>query len=601
MQIQNIQSAQLQQQKSFKTREPLEGVQAGDRLSAEVTKSEGGKVTLTLLDGTTLTASAQAHEQLLVGDTVLLEVKSTGAQETSLKLVEINGQSLGAEVTELTYALMRMNVPAGNAQVAYASTLRDLGVQLTPSLLSKMDQVSAQFPGLSLSEAALFAVSELPVTADNVEKFQAFLKSPVQTADFADAIAAMAKKEPALVKPFLNALEANAPAQQPDIDGVAMRLGATDARMAGVQASNGESIIMPEGQPLLKESIVPLPENLTPGTAEYLKNSGEYETLIRQAPQWSEAKAHSEILSFMTALPKETPLSDRQILSAALFQARQAPMEDQAEKQPVLLKQAPQEAELTDPARQSAPQTAEKAQAGNSGEGLSTLGAEIHQAQPQPQATIQDQAQLVKVARDLFAFMQEGALPEEQAASLKEAATSLPTKVVRLSDALKAAEGQFEQAKSILDTGNALVTQLHMGGELGNLLYAQIPFLNAQQQPQSAELYMLKRDGGRRTVDEANATVALCLETMRLGRLETLLHVEQNELSIQFRVENEDILQYVKKQLPSLSRLSFPAQYHLRKTGAVLQKDRITPENAAKTMKKVFNVRAATGMIDMTV
>ena len=134
-----------------------------------------------------------------------------------------------------------------------------------------------------------------------------------------------------------------------------------------------------------------------------------------------------------------------------------------------------------------------------------------------------------------------------------------------------------------------------MGSAMGNLLYLPLPVI-LNQNRQDASLYILQRHGGGNRIDESNVTVALCLETQNLGAVETLLRVQQGELSLQFRVDDPQIRAFIQPRLPAISKLSFPAQYRYAGASIVLRDAPLTPANAGQVMQRTFGIPASGGL-----
>ena len=132
------------------------------------------------------------------------------------------------------------------------------------------------------------------------------------------------------------------------------------------------------------------------------------------------------------------------------------------------------------------------------------------------------------------------------------------------------------------------------------MLYAQIP-LRSESEHSTAELYIVKRDRGAKSIDDANATVALCIETENLGRVESLIHIEKNDLTLRFRVETQREAKFIKSRLNELRALDFPAQYTLRGASVALAGEPLTLDNAARTLQKEFALRDAAKGIDIQV
>lgn len=191
-------------------------------------------------------------------------------------------------------------------------------------------------------------------------------------------------------------------------------------------------------------------------------------------------------------------------------------------------------------------------------------------------------------------------LPKESEAmgkALQKAVPALTTRIAALSETAAASNAQA--AKEAARLGGQFVRQMNIGGELPSLYYTQIPF-SYKENRSSAELYVLKRNRGENTIDADNATVALCLETPNMGRVETLIQTRARELSFHFRVESKAVKSLVQSELSSLSAFDFPAEYHFKGASVGLIESPITPVSAEKTMRETFGLPEGGG-VDISV
>ncbi len=183
------------------------------------------------------------------------------------------------------------------------------------------------------------------------------------------------------------------------------------------------------------------------------------------------------------------------------------------------------------------------------------------------------------------------------ARALQKAVPSLASRVASLSQSAAASGSQA--AKQVGQLGTQLVQQMQFGNEMSSLFYTQIPF-TVQERESSAELYILKRQGGDNKIDADNATIALCLNTQNMGTVESLLQVKQQELSFCFRVEDRQIRSFLRSEVEALAKIRFPSPYVYRGSSVTLIESPITPVNAAKTMRKSFGMAESSG-IDISI
>lgn len=191
-------------------------------------------------------------------------------------------------------------------------------------------------------------------------------------------------------------------------------------------------------------------------------------------------------------------------------------------------------------------------------------------------------------------------LPEESDSlgkALQKAVPALASRIAALSDAAASSHGQG--AKEASQLGAQFVRQMSFGNEMASLFYTQIPF-NYKENRSNAELYVLKRNRGENGIDPSNATIALCLDTAHMGKVESLVQVRSQELSFNFRVETQEVKSIIQDELTSLASLDFPSQYRYKGASVSLMESPITPVNAAKLMRETFGMNESSG-IDISI
>ena len=594
MQIQSVQGISSRQELTG-PREALSSYSPGDVLQAEVVEADQGQVVLRLPEGELVKASQRTMEPLQAGDIVLLQIsqQEEGQSAPTLELVSVNGQPLKTAAPLAEFALLRIQVPPSRANLAIAEALSQMGAPARPETFARMAELTARFPDLSAGESLLFAASSLPLDADTVAAFANWLQDPVQTADFAAAAESLAARN-GQAAPLLEAAVRQMEAVVAQARGV-----------AAPQAVPGE-----------------LPQGLSPSLSAKLTQSGVWQELSERLPALPEPEARGLMLQLMADLPPEASGAERALVYQAMQGLRpqasmdatqsvqsqpKAPQTAQDSHTTAAGAQAPADTAQSVQSQPEAPQTAQDSRAAAAG----PQSPPERQANPlpqgaKPQETVQtgqapkEQSILQSGLRDLFAALLERA-PGEQGQALREAAAELETKLLAFTGALKAQEGPetARLLKPVLEMGQALTAQVQMGGELGNLLYVPLP-ITLHENRQDAGLYVLKRHGGSSMVDEANVTVAICLETQNLGPVDTLLKVERGDITLQFRVEGAKAHAFIQSQLSQAAELPFPAPYRFKSASVVRREAAITPLNAGQALQQAFGL-SAPGALDISI
>lgn len=115
--------------------------------------------------------------------------------------------------------------------------------------------------------------------------------------------------------------------------------------------------------------------------------------------------------------------------------------------------------------------------------------------------------------------------------------------------ALKSSIQQLPYAirEAAANIANNLENNINFINQLNNYSsYVQLP-LSIFSQNTTGELYMLKKGPKARKLDPSNMTVLISLDSNNIGRIDTLLSVDKNNISTNFRLEKSDVFQVLKE------------------------------------------------------
>ncbi len=290
-----------------------------------------------------------------------------------------------------------------------------------------------------------------------------------------------------------------------------------------------------------------MPQNLSARTEAFLTKNNAWDNIFSRVVEGGEGTAR-DILQFMSSLPRSATAADR---AAILFTLT------------TLQSDAPAQSE------------------GQQMQNAQTMPGDNAAAQAQQLVQNAQTPTLPSPSQAVTSML----LPLENATAdtLLDTVRNLSPRAQSITEALIASGSEGRLLESVVQLGQGIAMQAQSMGEIGGLLYTQLP-VRMNDTPRDAALYILKRDKGKNDVDEANTTVALCLDTENLGMLETLINVERDALSLQFRVEDEQKLSVVRSMLSEAHELDFPSRYRFTGAKAMLQKERITPETAGRIL-----------------
>ncbi len=111
-----------------------------------------------------------------------------------------------------------------------------------------------------------------------------------------------------------------------------------------------------------------------------------------------------------------------------------------------------------------------------------------------------------------------------------------------------------EGAKKLLETLTSHKENVDFMQHIKNNLYLQLP-LNINNQKMNGELLVFK-DKKRKSGSSKNGVSAIIgLDTVNLGRFETYVQKIDNKINLQFRLENDDIINITKENFSKLEKL----------------------------------------------
>lgn len=118
-------------------------------------------------------------------------------------------------------------------------------------------------------------------------------------------------------------------------------------------------------------------------------------------------------------------------------------------------------------------------------------------------------------------------------------------------DSVKAAihASEMQQAKADMISGAVnllgdtirLMEQLNSGG----LMYYQMP-VKISDNNTTAELYIMKKQKNKKKIDPGDTVMFISLDTVHIGRVETLIDIKNKNISVQMRTESQEISDYIK-------------------------------------------------------
>ena len=141
--------------------------------------------------------------------------------------------------------------------------------------------------------------------------------------------------------------------------------------------------------------------------------------------------------------------------------------------------------------------------------------------------------ELVEKALDIFVRMDNA---DELAMHLKKAVKEMPEKLKELK--LLAQDADIKVREAVTQSLDRADKQLSLMSEVKRFDCYQIPLQTGSQQQDTAELFVYRYRGGKKSVDPDNIMILVGLDMQHMGRVETLIKTSGKSLGIEFNVED---------------------------------------------------------------
>ncbi len=192
--------------------------------------------------------------------------------------------------------------------------------------------------------------------------------------------------------------------------------------------------------------------------------------------------------------------------------------------------------------------------------------------------------EVVRHIQGVFAKAAEGRgfLPGEIARAAKEVQTGI--------DGAARALAMSREAPRAAALADKLSEQAKLPDSFERFHYMQIPLQNGPNR-QTAELYIMKRNARGKKVDPENATMLIALDTQNMGRVESMIKVENKSVSLRFRLEKTGLVAYFKNHTVDMHESLAQEGYRLADVRCALIEAPVTPVTAEGELSAEFGDR----------
>lgn len=572
----------------------LSRLKPGDTVRAQVIENSGGGLTLKLSDGSQVSSSAMSPVDAKEGEFVNFVFKGTVEGKPAFEVAARAVSSQPEQALEnIKNTLLGLKLPLTNKNIELAQALKEQNIPVTAETMSKITELAGKNSGLKPAAAAFLAASNLPADTNNIDKLQSLLagrlkigndlaelfrlaggqntveapdpsvinrlleklvgeltgKGQINSGNAAGTIAQNTAANTSQTGAATNAEAGTQNAAKPGgLDSITIQTTAalhSTGQAAAAMARNSPALNEIQDAIFAEKSSIPANANNPSGNAWQAENLTEEDSALNTLHSQKAAGINREGSAGISAGEgSDTGLAASGNLS---------------EKLGALLKAGNQVTGADIPLLESIKSQVENMQgkSGLSGEEFSAakfIAKEINTL-------------ILKIAGHADNIEQtNNSTPVHK--NFEEAVSHLKSLVIKVDQ--KSGEinpvklyHEIDSALQVLKTSIQQLTYsvreaaVNIASNLENNInfinqlnsyssYVQLP-LSIFSKNTTGELYMLKKGSRARKLDPSNMTVLISLDSSNIGRIDTLLSVDNKNISTNFRLEKSDVFQVLKE------------------------------------------------------
>jgi hypothetical protein len=579
-------------------------LEPGDVVKAKVLEISSGEALLRLFDGSVLKAAIGEGLQAQAGQTLTLAVASKSEGTLFLETVKDSMQNSPIKQELLKNLLSALNLKPDTLNTELASEFLKAGIKPTSEQFHAASAMLKEAGGLSAEKAVFLASKGIQPDPAKLELLSRLLDGGLklgnQLDDLQSALENILKASGKAIPSnstgngFLEAAMSAAAEKSPAGTGMTAQGGVTQAADDGTQTQQ---------QRLQQQSQGTASQLNVQADAASRENSGETMAGLLKASGNAEGKA----------------AATAQSATAASTAAQNTAASNSAQNATAASAQTPNLYENDALNAENSPQTASRQQAAVSNNAANASAQAATAADKELAAQSGIIRQLAADAEEpgnSGNFGKAGA-SSDSFSSIKDAIKDV---FVRL-DTDKSAEGlelgkshkelgeRLELVKSAIqhsgltglsgresiaaatgqiDDSMRLMSQLNSS----NVYYYQIP-VNLAGRNTTAELFVMKREPGKKKIDPNNSVLFISLDTDHLGRFESLIDVKGKNVTVNFRTEKQEINDFIKENIKYLYSGLSDSGYKLVDTRYALIDSATPPTKLEQVLSKMAEASRA--------
>ncbi|MCX7710390.1 MAG: flagellar hook-length control protein FliK [Clostridia bacterium] len=472
----------------------LSRLNVGDVVRAQVLEIASNELILKLFDGSRIAASSLTEVDAKAGDFVNFTVKEKNDQKLLLETVKT--PKMVDPDLDVKKQLITLNLKPDELNLQIAKEMSKQNLPISKDLIDKAVDSLLKFKNLTPDKAVFLVANKVQVNENQISKLTSLVEGKIKIgAEIESLIKELsASSDPQISKNIENLKEFSAHFK--------------DSAQAEKAAPNEKQT--PEN--LVKMINYELKE-LLPKLAEQLKQPLDLKQILLQIENVIKAGNKNQ---------EDTDEKLLQALKSADLDIEKLPLD--AKKEISLL------------IRELSSRLKQYHKADNS------------TADVNGKETALEKDSVPKALENSFVKVNKDAHPEDM--NVHKLYKDLLSKIETIRENLQ--QNNTQNNRELMHKLDNLESNIKFISEINNFnSYVQIP-LNMNNNNTTGELYVLKRDSRRKKIDPENATMFISLNTENMGQVDSLIGINKKNVSVNMRVEEQSIIDFVKQNHKAL-------------------------------------------------
>lgn len=507
----------------------------GDSLKARVIGISGNELVLKLTDGSLLKAASMIPLDLKQGQLVDFIVKNKSDGKIFIETIREDVQR--AESNNIMKTLISMDIKPDDKSVEIANAIKLNNISLNKDTFTNIAQSLKNFKNISPLKAAFLAANNLSIDEKNISALNSLLDNSAKIGKSINGLKGMLESMDDI--DLLQKIEANLekagfnPEKKDDNSAMSQKgvNKANDNNHETFMKLSGE-ITKAQGDSSLKTILSSLTDDGIEGLSQLIKGSedGDFEALLGKIRDFINKNiSNPDKLDKPIGNKGSTLLKD-----AIVINENNKGIDDLVEDIKILFQKL---------------KNTEKNSSGNDKE-IGSSPSNVNEKKS---------GHISKVLDSLFVRIDSDSLKDDlHAKSLYKDINSI-LEIIR--DTVSLSDNAMKD--QIINKTDSMQNMVRFLNDINNhSTFLQIP-LKISDGNTNCEIYVLKKNPGKKKIDPDNATAYISLDTNNIGKVDTLINMSKKNISINMIVESEGVCEFVKSNYSLLYKSLREKGYNL--------------------------------------